>query len=235
MNAIVRPISWSFSKMQDFESCPQKYKLKHIDRIPEPDRPLPKGKLEHANDRGTRLHLEAEMFVNGTGPFTPDLKRYEEELNKLKRLYAVGRVEQEGEWAVDQDWEIAEWKTGWLRLKLDALVHASKYEAVVVDFKSGRYEGNQAKHGEQVNLYALVTFLRFPELEEIDVELWYLDHEVITTRHLTRDQSLRFKQGFDRRGKAITTATAFPARANKWSCQWCPYKPSGTGDCPVGV
>ena len=45
--------SWSFSKLGDFESCRLKAKLKHLDNIPEPERPLPPGKTEHANDRGT--------------------------------------------------------------------------------------------------------------------------------------------------------------------------------------
>ena len=60
------------------------------------------------------------------------------------------------------------------------------------------------KHAEQVNLYGLLTFLRFPELETVHVELWYLDIDELTCRTFDRDQALRFKQSFNRRGLALT-------------------------------
>ena len=44
--------SWSHSKLMDFEKCKKYFWLKHDQRIPEPERPLPPGKTEHANDRG---------------------------------------------------------------------------------------------------------------------------------------------------------------------------------------
>jgi CRISPR/Cas system-associated exonuclease Cas4 (RecB family) len=233
-------ISWSHSKLGDFESCKFKAWLKHDQRIPEPERPLPIGKTEHANDRGTRIHTGAELFVNNKGNFMLELGKFKPEFEKLKRLYTQGKVSLEGEWAHDKSWEIAPWKIGWLRLKLDALVHISKYEAVVIDFKSGKKFGNEIKHGEQTQLYALSTFLRFPELEEVTTELWYLDVNELTSVTYTRDQALRFKRSWDKRGHALTNCDVWPPNANKWSCTWCPYgKPengfvNGTGHCSVG-
>ena len=57
--------SWSHSKLMDFEKCKKYFWLKHDQRIPEPERPLPPGKTEHANDRGTRVHQSCEDFVTG--------------------------------------------------------------------------------------------------------------------------------------------------------------------------
>ena len=54
--------AWSYSRLADFEQCKLRAKLKYIDRIPEPARPLPPGKTEHANDRGTRIHDAGERF-----------------------------------------------------------------------------------------------------------------------------------------------------------------------------
>lgn len=228
-------ISWSYSKLGDFEKCKLSCKLKHLDRIPEPERPLPPGKTEHANDRGSRIHDAAEHFVDGTGPFIPELKKFQPEFEHLKHLYAKGKVSLEGEWGMDRNWEIAPWKGAWLRLKLDAMVHASKTEAVVIDYKSGKKFGNEVKHAQQLQLYALVAFLRFPELEVVHSELYYLDVDDITLNTFTRDQSLRFKRSFDKRGTDLTGCTAWPANPNKWSCMWCPYGPDGTGHCAVGV
>ena len=227
--------SWSHSKLGDFEKCKLLAWLKHDQRVPEPPRPLPPGKSEHANDRGSRIHDAAEHFVNGTGPFIPELREFEQEFDHLKHLYAAGKVSLEGEWAHDKDWNIAPWKTGWLRLKLDALIHASDDEAVVVDYKSGKKFGNEIKHAEQTQLYALSTFLRFPKLETVHAELWYLDAKDLTRTTYTRDQALRFKRSWDRRGNALVSAVDFPPNPNKFSCRWCPYGPDGTGHCTVGV
>ena len=232
---IIKPISWSFSRLGDFTKCKLSYKIKYIDKVPEPERPLPPGKTEHANDRGTRIHDSAEHFVDGTGSFISEMKEFEQEFIHLKHLHANGKVSLEGEWGMSEDWEVAPWKTAWLRLKLDAMVRASKTEAVVIDYKSGRKFGNEVKHAQQLQLYALVAFLRYPELERIHAELWYLDAKEITTQTFTRDQSLRFKRSFNQQGIDITTCTSWPANPNRWSCQWCPYGPTGTGHCTVGV
>ena len=94
--------------------------------------------------------------------------------------------------------------------------------------------GNEIKHGEQLQLYALAAFLRHPELEVVTAELWYIDLGEVTQLRFTRDQSLRFKRNWDMRGNKITSCTDFPANPNVFSCKWCPYGPKGTGHCEVG-
>lgn len=227
--------SWSFSKIGDFEKCKFLCYLKHDQKIPEPERPLRPGQTEHANDRGSRIHDAAEQFVRGTGPLIPELHKFKDEFEKLKRMYSVGAVELEGEWGMSREWEIAPWQGAWLRLKLDALCHEDEYHAIVIDYKSGRKFGNEVKHGDQLNLYALCTFLRYPLLEEIDVELWYLDVNELTHRHFTRQNSLRFRQSFNSRGSALTDCEKWPPNPNKFSCQWCLYGPEHSGHCAVGV
>ena len=227
--------SWSHSKLTDFEKCKFLAYLKHDQKIPEPERPLPQGKSEHANDRGSRIHDAAELFVRGKGPMTSELMKFSPEFDKLRRLFMLGQVELEGEWGMSREWEIAKWRGAWLRLKLDALVFRNKYEAVAIDYKSGKKFGNEVKHAQQLQLYSLVTFLRHPKLEEIDTELWYLDVDDITCRHYTRDQALRFKPNYNMRGEALTSCEKWPPNPNKYTCQWCLYGPEHSGHCKVGV
>jgi len=113
------------------------------------------------------------------------------------------------------------------------MVKLSKNHAVVIDYKTGRKNGNEVKHAEQGQLYQLATFLRYPNLEYIDVEFWYTDQDDITHMHYRRDQGLRYLRGFDARGKALTTAVDFPAKPNIFNCRWCPYR--NTEHCTVGV
>lgn len=128
--------SWSHSKLVDFEKCKLMTWLKHAKRIPEPERPLPPGKTEHANDRGTRVHNEAEEYVNGSFPTPPvEAGAFTDHLVLLRHLYDEGMVSLEGEWGLDQNWEPTEWRTAWHRSKLDAIVHHSPTEATVIDYK----------------------------------------------------------------------------------------------------
>ncbi len=229
--------SWSFSKLGDFQKCRKYFWLKHEQKIPEPDRPLKPGQTEHANDRGSRIHDSCELYVRGdSDDLAPEAeKHFGLKIDLLRHLHTEGVVELEGNWGMSKDWDIAEWNQAWLRLKLDVLVHLSPDSAIVIDYKSGKKWGNEVKHDQQLQLYALVTFLRYPELETVQAELWYVDQGETTSKTYTREQSLRYRRTYDRQGADITGCSVWPANPNKYSCQWCLYGPEHSGHCAVGV
>lgn len=237
MSQIIK--TWSYSRLSIFEQCKLRAKLAYIDRIPEPERPLPPGKTEHANDRGTRVHEAAELFVKNENriELLPELRHFAPEYEKLRALYKEGKVSLEGEWAVDKYWTPVAWNApdAWARMKLDAFVRLTPSHAVVIDFKTGRRFGNEVKHAEQGQLYQLAAFVRYPDIEKIDVEFWYTDQNELTRTSFTRSQGLRFLPAYERRGLAVTETTDFPANPNAFSCKWCPYGPKGTGHCSKGV
>lgn len=224
----------SFSRLQDFEKCKYLAKLKYVDKIPEPERPLPPGKTEHANDRGTRVHEAAELYVKGGVELLPELHGFKDEYGELRRLYAEGAVTLEGEWAVDRDWNPVAWgsSTAWCRMKLDSYVQTSPTTARVIDYKTGRRVGNELKHMEQGQVYQLATFLRFPELQHITVEFWYLDIGEKDVKQYTREQGAAYFDKYHRRFSAVTECTEFQPNPNIYSCKWCPYKGNA---CEYGV
>lgn len=232
---------WSASKLKTFGQCKLRAQLQYGQKIPEPARELPKGKTEFANDRGSRIHLDAENYVQGKGEITGELEKFRPELLSLRQLYEEGKVSIEGEWAYDKHWAPIEWraKDAWLRAKLDAIAFLSDYEAVIVDHKTGRKFGNEVGHMQQMQIYQLIAFLRYPKLEHITVELWYLDQtdDAITQASFTRAQGLKFKHSIERQALTLTNCTEFPASANIFSCRFCWYsnRPGGTGDCSMGV
>lgn len=228
--------SCSISLLHEYEACPLRVKFKKVDKIPEPERPLPPGKTEHANDRGTRIHTESEAFVKGTGQMPIEARRFKDELERLQKLFKEGKVSMEGEWGYDSDWRQVDWSKAWLRVKLDALVFLTPRHALVVDHKSGASFGNQIKHGEQTQLYALAACLKYPSVDFVTTELWYFDQDELVRNEFSREQALRFVKPFDKRLKAMTSATTFPPRPNLVSCKYCPYHPvRGTGHCTHGV
>lgn len=231
--------SWSHSRLTKFEGCKLQAKLAYIDKIPEPTRPLPPGKAEHANERGNRVHTASEFYIQGNVELVHELAPFADEYKALRDLYRAGKVSVEGEWAMDKDWNPTAWNSSdvWLRLKLDVFVTLSPSHGVVIDLKTGRLAGNEVKHAEQGQLYALTTFLRYPDLQVIDVEFWYVDQDQITQKRYTRADAMKLFKSYNKRGLAITDCLDFPANPNVYNCRYCPYGPknSGSGNCSVGV
>ena len=224
----------SFSRLAEFENCAWATKLKVIDRVPEPERPLPPGKTEHANDRGSRIHDECEKFVRGQGPLPQEAKEFAQHFDALKGHFEAGRASLEGEWGFTVDWLPCDYNAPevWLRVKADAVVWLSKKRAVVIDYKTGRKFGNEIKHAEQVQLYAMAVMIRCPDVEVIDVELWYLDQDELTHAQKPTTKWIRHLKPFDARFKRMSAAKTFKPAANKISCRWCPYR---EGICPHAV
>jgi hypothetical protein len=228
---MIKPLlkSWSYSRLLDYERCPYALKLKVIDKLPV---------VQHTSaERGTTIHLQAEQFVGCevSDKLPGTLSHFAEEFTALRRQFDEGIVSLEGEWGFDQDWMPVNYATAWLRMKLDAAVFLTPIKAVVIDYKTGRKDGNEIKHGEQVLLYAIATFIKFPKLKEVIVELWYLDKNLITTASYTRLQALRYVQTFHDRAMKMVTAITFPANPTEWACQWCDFGPAKGNQCPHGV
>lgn len=232
--------SWSHSRLMVGEKCARWAELKYIQNIPEPERPLPPGKTEHPNDRGTRLHTAAEMFIRGGIELIPELNKFDTEFLRARDLFSQGKLSLEGEWAFTRSWEPVAWMSSdvWCRIKADMVAFMTEDTAIVVDYKSGKRYGNEIKHGEQMRLYVIAVLLKYPHIKSVRSELWYLDQDELTGMTYTRDQGLRFVEGFERRGEAFTSMEVFDPKPSTFNCKWCPYKPvkkGGTGHCPVGV
>ena len=220
--------SWSFSKLTVFEECMYRAKLQWLDKIPDLT-PRPQA------DRGTNIHQEAEDYVRGKGPFTHNLRHFQDDLTALAVHFAAGRVTCEEEWGFDRDWNVAGWRTAWLRLKVDAVCHLSPTVLVVVDYKTGKRFGNEIKHARQLQLYALCALLRYPEIEKVICELWYFDQNELAEFTMHRKQLSKYLKLFDRSGREFTEETEFRPSPNIFVCKYCPYGPDKQGDCKVGV
>ena len=220
--------SGSPSRLAIYEQCHLRAWLQFGEKIPDPT-PKP------AADRGTAMHLAAENFVNNTNPTLPvTLSKFSNEFNRLRQLFSVKQAGLEGEWGYDHEWTPTDWSTAWLRLKLDAIVHLSETEVAVIDYKSGKRFGNEIKHGEQLMFYASATAARFPEVQSIHTELWYLDVDEIAYAHYTRSKALQALARFTTRLEKMTQPQIYQPNPNIFSCRYCPYGSWGTGHCKAG-
>lgn len=100
---------------------------------------------------------------------------------------------------------------------------------------TGKRFGNELKHGEQTQLYGLGAMIRYPELEQITTELWYLDKDELHDFKIRSTMTRKYLQIFDKRARKMTEATNFPPRPNIVSCKWCPYHRDRLAVCKFGI
>lgn len=235
--------AWSFSRLKKYEQCPYAAYLEYIEKIPEPERPELEDGKEYPNDRGSRVHDEAELYVRGQGELPIEAATFAKELEFLRKHYAEDskRLELEQMWLFNKGWRPLSDRARkpWLRVKLDVLFWISEVEVVSIDYKTGKRFNNEIKHAEQLQLYQLATLMRYPQVQTVHTELWYFDIDHIESMSFTRSQGERFLKGYNDRALHMTTAEVFPARPSNHACFFCPYKtgkigklgPMGTGHC----
>lgn len=222
--------AWSYSALKVFEECPYRTYISRVKRIKEEAGP--------AATRGSEIHQQAEDYVRGTIADIPNtLKKFESSFKTLKDLFADAKVELEGEWAYTIDWEPTQWMAPdcWARIKLDAMVHEDKTSARVIDYKTGKRWGNEIAHGQQALIYAIGAFLRYPDLEFVQTELWYLDKDDTSRKDYTRDQAMAFFPKLHDRAVRMTTETDFTPTPSKSSCRWCSFRKGDNPECVWGV
>ena len=227
------PISaWSYSRLKKFETCKYQAYLAYVEKIPEPKSP--------AALRGTQIHKDAELFIKNEVPaLPPELTKFEHELLRFRTLYQQKLGTCEENWAFTIDWTITGWfdKNTWARVKVDFEGREIPNIAEIVDFKTGRKFGNEVAHAQQGQQYEIATFLRYPNVETCKTRFLYIDQgpQHTTERLTTRDTALRVLPALHQRALAMTSCVIFPPNPNKFNCKWCPYKPSKSGHCKVGV
>lgn len=233
--------SWSYSRLRDYKECPLKAKLKYLDKVPEPERP--------ALARGNKVHELAESYIKGSIRCIPkELKAFEElfkELRKActKELYPV-YVEETI--SLTKDWELTiwnDWNNCTIRIKTDVMyirpVLNSEtgilgHHAFVIDWKTGKND-NRFKdvYEEQLELFALGTLIRFPNVLAVHPALYYLDDGSIyvpENNRYERKQLEKLQKKWFKESKAMLNDRKFSPKPNG-NCKWCHYGKDRAGLC----
>lgn len=229
--------AWSFSTWSTFQKCKHRVYLDKVAKAPQPPIINTEDK-EHPLLRGNRIHEAAELYVTSSVELISELKKFEKELNHLKHLFNLNKVEVEQPWAFTSEWKITNWSSidAWVRAKLDAFIRHSDSACVVVDYKSGKSWGNEVTHNLQGQIYAIMALLRYPEIEEVTVEFWYVDQNEITTKHYTRNQVMKFLNTWTQRGNAIVSEVEFKPNPSNAACKYCPFGSNvGSGVCEYKI
>jgi len=215
--------AWSYSRYADYKQCPAKFKYKHLMKLPDPGSP--------AMNRGNVIHKAAEDFIRAKGDITPDLENVKAELEFLRDNMATA----EENWGFRQTWE---WigRPGWFgddvwfRAKTDVRLLYEDDTLLLGDWKTGKmYYSNE----EQIELFALAGYRRFPAVTEVDTRLWYTDQPADSNeiqRVYTAKELDAIQRDWDKRVVPMFKDKRFPPTPND-KCGWCPYSKGKGGPC----
>lgn len=212
--------AWSFSRYNCYQTCPFQFKCKFIDKLPEEKSPQ--------MERGLRIHKAAENYLNSEGPLPEEAHSFAAEMQFLLEQQASPEMQM----GFTKSWKPTSWfgKDTWVRVILDAALIYVDNTADVVDFKTGRKYGDNE---EQMELFAVATFQRFPLLTDVKTRLWYFDSgdEDVADYHVNDVPKLRAK--WDKKVEPLFSDTTFAPRPND-KCHWCSFGKSKGGPCRHG-
>lgn len=228
---------WSFSSAKNYDKCPKMLEHRYVLKTPKDERD------NSAAARGTAIHKDLELYletckvstgVMGGGdpavygdPIDPPQFKYEGLVGEIKDLCTQYPFTQEEMLYFNKDWNLVDsFKDAWLMAAMDVFIQISDTECVIVDWKTGKKEGNEISHQQQGQLYALCAWKRNPMLEKIKVIFVYIDQNTKTEATWKTGHMSRFFATWDTKGKEITSATKFTAKPNKYSCRYCDYQQS---------
>ena len=219
--------AWSFSRLKNFESCAWRVYLTSVKKHKE--------ESGEAAQRGTMIHQLGEDFAKCVIETLPaELKHFKNAFKRLRHRYQEGKVALEEDWGFDIDWAPTGWfdDNVWGRMKLDAFDREDETSAEVIDYKTGKKFGNELSHSSQAQLYAVGSFMRYPELQFIRARFFYLDipggpAENELVKNYSRERALLFLPKINERAIKLTSATEFDPSPSKYTCRWCPHRESG--------
>lgn len=241
------------SSVTDFKSCPQLFKYRSIDRLPEPvSGPAARGSLIHAvlerlfaEDASMRTPARAEQLldllweqVREEPEFRPDgMGTVEEdswvsESRKLLRNYFKLEDPRQLQASRLEWWIEYELTDMHLRGIIDRLEERSDGSWVLTDYKTGRVPGESRELSAFFGLrfYALVCWRAFGVIPK-EIRLVYLADPVV----LTLNPNERMLLAFERQMRALGTAVKRSLATGDWRTRPSPYCMSCSfqGRCPA--
>jgi RecB family exonuclease len=211
-----RLTTWSYSRYSTYTQCPKKAKYLYIDKLKE--------ESSEALEKGSRIHKEMEEYLALNMPVPRSADLFSELLMALKKEKATP----EEMWGLTKEFkDCSPWDSNvWLRGKLDAyFVKGDKL--TIIDFKTGK---DRPKNMDQLELYAIMGFAKFPKVEVVEVQLWYLDSGTFQSHNYSTDQVDHLILQWRGRIEPYLKDETFRENPSRL-CGWCGFSKGKGGPC----
>lgn len=237
-------ISWSYTRLKDFEQCARMFQGKYVTK----EFPSPDFEAYHLK-RGKMIHTALENFLK-TGDWDyldPDkttlLTHTDEAGNKkcvlnvplnflkplLTKLRSSKFLDVEDEKAFDCDLNPVSWydKRVWVRIIMDVMALSEDGTLVILDWKSGKIFNEV----DQLRICAGGAMALMPGVQKVLVAYIWLDHPHAKPliAEYTRDDFDAIWQEFGDRSEMIQLALesgVWEPSPSAFNCKWCPALPT---------
>lgn len=239
MEVEAKTFSWSFSQWETYQSCPRRWKYQSVDKLPrQPPGP--------AAARGLEIHKTIEDYIGWRAEEPhPAVKSSYLSIFDDFRNHPNGERHCELKLQFDEDWNLAGGAFGvkpvWLRAVLDAVrvggpwtvgkVEGEPQIAYVGEWKSGK---PKETHRDQRHLYALITMLKWPWVDEVQVTTHYVEGTAPSERLVAKGSAVpKMKTVWMERVSLMQRDKILAPRPG-YHCNWCDFSKRKGGPCEFG-
>ena len=210
-----KSFAWSYSRLNDFETCPRRHYLVAIAREV----------FEAPSDEmtwGNKVHKALELRIKDKTPLPETLSTYEPLCATVEARGVGGVVEAEGKLALNADYEPCTYFATdcWVRSITDFTI-VKKAVAFVGDWKTGK----ETPASTQLALCAGMTFAHKPYLTKVITSFVWLKTGRTTNKVFTREQIPEIWQEFlprVRRFESAIESGTFPPKPSGLCRAHCP-------------
>ena len=212
-------LAWSWSRLQDFETCPLMCYWKNVapkwERCPKPSGP--------ALVRGREVHDTLEKALHGE-VLPPELNHVAPIVNAICEARNAGwAVATEQQVAFREDLSRCGWfdKDVWVRVIYDVVMRY-KDRMRIIDWKTGKSNPPDG----QLRLFGLTGFALCPDVNDIETSYIMTDQRRSVGAKYSREHIDQLEQEFRDRSEFIQVAYNTPgeweAKPTDWKCKYCP-------------
>lgn len=220
--------SWSFSRLNEYLSCPFKAKLKFITKLKEPESP--------AFAHGNAIHSNIEQYILGAVDKI-GFKLSAQALNiidEARSSFRAGIAETEASWNFRKNWTETvwnDWNGCFLRVKIDFF--AKKNGVVEIrDWKTGKYRDfTIEEYKKQLKLYALATFKKYPDVDTVEASLVFVEFDGhVESLGVARSEMHTIEALFMKDVETMMNDKVFEPKPS-FKCKWCHWRKENGGLC----
>ena len=210
-----KPLTWSYSSLTAFETCPKRYYLTKISKE------VVESQTE-AMSWGNKVHKALENRLTKGTPLPESMKQFETIAATVADKAKGKKLEAESKMALSATFKPTTWfgKDVWVRGITDFTI-GTKNKVFIGDWKTGKPTPESA----QLKLTAAMTMHLKPYVSEVINAFVWLKTGGITVEKFTRDDIPTIWQEFAPRVARLEHAVEedkFPAKPSGLCRNWCP-------------
>ena len=216
-------MQFSYSKISTYKQCPYKFKLLYIDKIGKPV-------VNEALIKGSKIHSLLENYESVINQYTENPQNLEYlgivlEFAKSDIGHDILNKQSIREHCVKFDKDLnandsLSKKETYLIGYIDRINLSSGIE--LIDYKTGKYKDPKFQDFEQLSIYGLYMFSKYPDIESILLRYVYVEHCRENSKLITRADSAIIKQLLINDLNQIQNEVEYPKKPQKL-CDWCEF------------